>query len=64
MTSGTESLTSPFFQKTFILKRPEVAILTYIMKIVTISIKTILKDSEKLKELETIYLNGIYICIS
>ena len=40
------------------------AIFADIIKIVTIFIKTIFKDSKKLKELEIIYQNVIYICIS
>ena len=52
------------FQKTFILSRPKVAIFADIIKIVTISIKTVLKDSKKVKEVELINQNAIYICIS
>ena len=48
---------------TFILRRPGVAIVPDI-KIVTMLVKTIIKDSEKLKELEIMYQNPIYICIS
>ena len=53
-----------FFQKAFILKRPGVAIFADIIKIVTMFIKTTLKNQEKFEELEIMYLNGIYICIS
>ena len=51
-----------FISNTFILRRPEVAILADIIKIVTMFIKTMIK--EKLKELEIMYQNSIYICIS
>ena len=56
-----------FLSKNFILRRPGVAIFADIIKIVTMFIKTILKDSRKVKkleELEIMYLNGIYVCIS
>ena len=44
----------------FILERPRVAIFADIIKIVTILIKKIFKDSKKkLKELEIIYQNVI-----
>ena len=51
-----------FISNTFILRRPEVAILADIIKIVTMFIKTMIK--EKLKELEIMYQNSVYICIS
>ena len=51
------------FQNTFILRRPGVAIFADIIKIVTMFIKTIFKDS-RLKELEIMFQNAIYICIS
>ena len=41
-----------------------VTIFADIIKILTIFIKTIFKDSKKLKELEIGYQNPIYICIS
>ena len=41
----------PFFQKPFILRRPGVAIFADIIKIVTMFIKTILKDSRKVKRI-------------
>ena len=47
-----------------ILRRPEVAIFADIIKIVTRFIKKYLKTQEKLKELEIMYQNAIYICIS
>ena len=37
----------PFFQNTFILRRPGEAIFADIIKIVTMFVKTILKDSRK-----------------
>ena len=37
---------------------------SYFWKIVTMFIKTILKTPKKLKELEIMYQNPIYICIS
>ena len=40
-----------FFQKAFILKRPGVAIFADIIKIVTMFIKTILKDSRKVRRI-------------
>ena len=52
-----------FFQNIFVLRRPDVAIFVDIMKIVTI-FKQPLKTQETLEELEVMYLNGIYICIS
>ena len=39
----------PFYQNTFILRRPRVAILADIFKIVTMFIKAILQDSKKFK---------------
>ena len=41
----------PFFQNTLILRRPGVAIFADVIKIVTMFIKTIIQDREKLKEL-------------
>ena len=35
-----------------------------LIKIATMFIKTMLKDSQKLKELEIMYRNAIYSCIS
>ena len=65
MKSWTEIMTSrPLFQNTFILRRPRVAIFADIIKIVTMFIKTIFEDSKKLKELEIMDQNAIYICIS
>ena len=40
-----------FFQNTFILRRPGVAIFADIIKIVTMIIKTILKDSRKVRRI-------------
>ena len=42
----------PLYQNTFILRKPWVAIFADIIKIVAMFIKTIFKDSKKLKELE------------
>ena len=51
LTSWTEIMTSEtFFQKTFILRRPGVAIFPDI-KIVTMFIKTILKDLRKVRRI-------------
>ena len=50
--------------KYFGFRRPGVAIFADIIKIVTVFIKTIIKDSIKLKQLEIMYQNPIYICIS
>ena len=52
------------FQNAVILRRPGVAIVADISKIVTIFIKKYLKTQEKLEELEIISQNAIYICIS
>ena len=41
----------PFFQNTLILRRPGVAIFADIIKIVTMFIKTIIKDSRKVKRI-------------
>ena len=54
----------PLFQNTFILRRPRVAIFADIIKVLTMFIKKIVQDSEKVKELEAMYQNTIYICIS
>ena len=48
----------------FIKLKPRVANFADMIKIETKFIKTIFKDSEKLKELETMYQNAIYIRIS
>ena len=55
-------MTSSFLlQNSVILRRPGVAIFAKINKIVTIFIK---KTQEKLKELEIVYQNETYLCIS
>ena len=41
----------PLFQNTIILRRPGVAIFADIIKIVTIFIKAIIKDSRKVKRI-------------
>ena len=50
--------------KQFILRRPGVAIFAAIIKILYRFIKKSLKTHEKLKELEIMYQNAIFICIS
>ena len=52
-----------FISKYLFLRRPRVAIFVDIIKIVTMFVKTIRKDSKTLKELETMYQNTICICI-
>ena len=65
MTLLTGIMTSqPLFQNTIILRRPGVVIFDESIKIIATFIKTTLKTQEKLKELEIIYQNAIYICIS
>ena len=54
VTSWTEIITSwPFFQKILILRRPEGAIFAGIIKILTTFIKTILKDSRKVRRIRS-----------
>ena len=50
------------FQNAFILRKPRVAIFADIIKIVTMFIATIFKDSKKVKRIRN--QDGIYICIS
>ena len=50
--------------KQFFLRRPGVAIFAAIIKILYRFIKKSLKTHEKLKELEIMYQNAIFICIS
>ena len=50
-----------FFQKIFILRRPGVAIFADIINIWPCLLKQYLKTQEKLEELESMYLNGIYL---
>ena len=52
------------FQNTVILRRPGVAIFADIIKIIARFIKKNLKTQKKLKELEIMYQNAIYIYIS
>ena len=52
------------FQNTFILRRFGVANFADIIKIVTMFVKTIFKDPRKVKKIEIMYQNAIYICIS
>ena len=52
MTSWAEIMTSqPFLQNMFVLRRPDVAIFADIIKIMTIFIKTTLKDSIKIRRI-------------
>ena len=52
VTSWTKIMTSkPLFQSTLILRRPGVDIFADIIKIVTMFIKTITKDSRKVKRI-------------
>ena len=53
-----------FISKTFILRKPRVDIFAGNIKIVTMFVKRVFKDSKKLKESEIMYRNTIYICIS
>ena len=57
-------VTSWTIQNTFILRRLWVAKFPDIIKIATIFVKTTLKDSKKLKELEIMHWVANYICIS
>ena len=43
---------------------PRIANFADIMKTIIIFIKTIFKDSKKLKELDVTYYDAVYICIS
>ena len=54
----------PLFENTFILWKPRLAIFADIIKVLSMFIKKIFKDSEKLTELEIMYKKAIYICIS
>ena len=52
VTSRTKIMTSsPFFQKTLILRKSGVAILADIIKIVTMFVETIIQDSRKVKRI-------------
>ena len=53
----------PLLRNTLILRRPGVIIFADIIKIVTMFIKKLLKTQKKLKELEIMYQNPIYMCI-
>ena len=63
---GEKSITTSWhlFQNTVILRRPRVASFADVIKVATTLIKTIFKDSKKLKESEIMYQNAIYIRIS
>ena len=53
----------PFFRN--VLRRPRTTIFVDINKIVSMLIRTVIKDSKKKKkELEIMYQNAIYNCIS
>ena len=52
------------FQNTLILRRPRVVISADVIKVVTMFIKKTLKTQKKLKELEIMYQNLTYICVS
>ena len=55
----------PLFQNTIILKRPTVAMFVDIIKIVTMFISTIFKDSKKGKRIRDYQnQNAVYICIA
>ena len=54
----------PLFQSTLILRRPGVDIFADIIKIVSMFIKTITKDSRKVKRIRNYLSNPIYMCIS
>ena len=62
--SWTKIMTSsPLFQNNFISRRSRVAIFYGIIKIVTTFTKTIFTAKKKLKELEIMQQNSIYISI-
>ena len=50
--------------KTFILKRLRVGNFADIIKVTTMFIKKTFKDSKKVKKIEIMHWNAIYICIS
>ena len=52
------------FISKYLSREARVAIFDDIMIVLTMFIKTIFKDSRKLKELEIMYQNAIYMCIS
>ena len=54
----------PLFQLTFILRRPRVANFADIIKIATISIRTTIKDSNKVKENRNYALKAVFSCFS
>ena len=63
--SWTEIMTSqPLYQNVLTLRRHTVANFADIVKISTMFIKKTFKNSKKLKELEIMYSNAIYISIS
>ena len=62
--SWAEIMTScPLFQNTSILKGPGVAIFADIIKIVTMFIKAIIKDSRKVKRIRNfVTKSNLYLC--
>ena len=52
------------FQIISILRKARVAIFTDIIKIKTMFTKTIFKDLKKIKDLEIMYQNAVFMCIS
>ena len=57
-------MSKPLFQNTFVLRRSRVTNFADIIKIPAIFIKTIFKDLKKVKRIESMYSNAIYIRIS
>ena len=53
-----------FISKYLYFKKTVVANFDDIIKIVAVFIKTIFKDSRKIKRIRIMYQNAIYICIS
>ena len=54
----------PSFQNSLILRRPGVVIFGDIIKIVTMFIKRVTKDSGKVKKIEIMYQNPVFMWIS
>ena len=54
----------PLFQIISILRKARVAIFADIMKIKTMFTKTIFKDLKKIKDLEIMDQNAVFMCIS
>ena len=65
VTPWKEAVTSShLFQNIFILGRPGVSIFADIIKITTMFVKTIFKDSKKVRGVRNYAPDAIYICIS